>query len=383
MTPEERASLKGDTLNLGDLKRKGIAMSFPEALSQAFQDQLATREPLKLPVLDSLYRKELRERRLDISSCKIWYMDKDTVATDSIGQATCFPWGAITTELRPIGLYATHFLRAEVTVAPTAVMMDLLYTLIASVGIALFILATLYYQWVVIGHTRQALAAREAAVHHAIHDLKSPLNGIYVLLDSLRDTVRNDAEMTHFLRNGMGRIKRMTEMINSMLDATRKPAGSTSPVREELDIEELLMPLEEELRESFPGKRFTLAIDNRMGTSRLLTGRTSLARCLRNLLENALKYSDDGVRITVTLTRRGGQVAIAVADTGWGILKRALRKLGTLFYRVERSDKPARSGYGVGLGSVRAQVRKLGGILRMESEEGKGSVFTLIIQEKR
>ena len=259
MTPAERERLKGDTLNLGDLADKGIAMSFTEALMQMTQDQLATREPLKLPVLDSLYRKELRERRLDISSCKIWYMDKDTVATDSIGQATRFPWGAITTELRPIGLYATHFLRAEVTVAPTAVMMDLLYTLIASVGIALFILATLYYQWVVIGHTRQALAAREAAVHHAIHDLKSPLNGIYVLLDSLRDTVRNDAEMAHFLRNGMGRIKRMTEMINSMLDATRKPAGSTSPVREELDIEELLMPLEEELRESFPGAVSKLA----------------------------------------------------------------------------------------------------------------------------
>ena len=77
-----------------------------------------------------------------------------------------------------------------------------------------------------------------------------------------------------------------------------------------------------------------------------------LERCLRNLLENALKYSDDDVRITVTLTMKNNHYRIAIKDTGWGIPKKAQKKLGQQFFRVKQADKPAQPGYGLGLSSV-------------------------------
>lgn len=100
-----------------------------------------------------------------------------------------------------------------------------------------------------------------------------------------------------------------------------------------------------------------------------------LERCLRNLLENALKYSDDDVRITVTLTMKNNHYRIAIKDTGWGIPKKAQKKLGQQFFRVKQADKPAQPGYGLGLSSVMLMAKEMGGSLTFQSEEGVGSTF--------
>ena len=100
-----------------------------------------------------------------------------------------------------------------------------------------------------------------------------------------------------------------------------------------------------------------------------------LERCLRNLLENALKYSDDDVRITVTLTMKNNHYRIAIKDTGWGIPKKAQKKLGQQFFRVKQADKPAQPGYGLGLSSVMLMAKEMGGSLTFQSEKNVGSTF--------
>lgn len=100
-----------------------------------------------------------------------------------------------------------------------------------------------------------------------------------------------------------------------------------------------------------------------------------LERCLRNLLENALKYSNDDVRITVTLTMKNNHYRIAIKDTGWGIPKKAQKKLGQQFFRVKQADKPAQPGYGLGLSSVMLMAKEMGGSLTFQSEKNVGSTF--------
>ncbi len=100
-----------------------------------------------------------------------------------------------------------------------------------------------------------------------------------------------------------------------------------------------------------------------------------MERCLRNLLENALKYSDDDVRITVTLTMINNHYRIAIKDTGWGIPKKAQKKLGQQFFRVKQADKPAQPGYGLGLSSVMLMAKEMGGSLTFQSLPVTSLVF--------
>ncbi len=377
MTLEEQSRLKGDTINYEELKQKGIANSFTEAFAQFRQEQLSKVKPLQIYTLDSLFRGELQAHALSISACQIKYMDKDTLPIDSIGQNTQFQWNSLTTELKPIGLYSSHYLQATVRVAPTAIMFGLLYNLIASFGIAIFIIAALYYQLVVIARTQKELKERETTIHNAIHDLKSPLNGVFALLDAVKGLVKGDTLMENFLQKGKGQIKRMTDMIESMLEATRKPEKRALLKLEETDLTEMVTYIKDDIDAVFPDKKYSFFLDNKLDTNTILTDKIALERCLRNLIENAFKYSDNGVNINVTLSQTGGRICIAVKDTGWGIPKKAQRRIGSLFFRAKLTDKPAQPGYGIGLCSVSTLIRKLGGVFHFISKEGEGSTFFL------
>ena len=98
---------------------------------------------------------------------------------------------------------------------------------------------------------------------------------------------------------------------------------------------------------------------------------------MRNLIENALSYSDTNVHITIRIETDRKGWRLSVIDTGWGIPHKAIRRLGQQFFRVNPQGKPHVSGYGLGLSSVNLLMKELGGQIQVESQENKGSTFTL------
>lgn len=104
-----------------------------------------------------------------------------------------------------------------------------------------------------------------------------------------------------------------------------------------------------------------------------------LERCLRNLLENALKYSDDDVKITVVLSEHDNHLSIAIQDTGWGIPQKAQKKLGKQFYRVQIEGKKVHPDHGLGLCSVKQLVKEMDGSVTFRSTEGFGSIFIITL----
>ena len=100
---------------------------------------------------------------------------------------------------------------------------------------------------------------------------------------------------------------------------------------------------------------------------------------IRNLMENALKYSDAGVRIEVSLSIVNERLCVSVKDNGWGIAPCHQRKLFTQFYRVPRSEEQQQKGYGIGLAQSKYIINEHGGEIMVKSAEGEGSTFTFII----
>lgn len=115
---------------------------------------------------------------------------------------------------------------------------------------------------------------------------------------------------------------------------------------------------------------------------KIYTDPTRLERCLRNLLENALKYSDDDVKITVVLSEHDNHLSIAIQDTGWGIPQKAQKKLGKQFYRVQIEGKKVHPDHGLGLCSVKQLVKEMDGSVTFRSTEGFGSIFIITLPWK-
>ena len=105
----------------------------------------------------------------------------------------------------------------------------------------------------------------------------------------------------------------------------------------------------------------------------------SLLRLFSNLIENALKYTEEGNSVTVNLKAKDNKIEVAIIDTGIGIPKDGIPHLFDRFYRVDRSRARVRGGSGLGLSIVKAIAELHGGTLNVVSAEGKGSTFTVSI----
>lgn len=375
MSPEERKKLKGDTLVLkATNKQRGKSIS--ELFSATVQDNLLAKRPIRLYTLDSLFAKQLQSQGIP-PAFQISLYDQQNKVVKQIDHAFEAQEPSLETTLQPIGSHHKLFIQATVNLPPSVILRHMLYALIISVLVVLVGFVCLYYQWKALGKARRQLQERERMVHGAIHDLKAPLNTVFTLLDYLQQS-GIDSDLCIYLKNGKIQVRKLTDTIESMLHQLKAENKSGSLNKTTIDLPETVQNAFNGMQTLYPSKQAVFRIDNRMASPTVSTDAVRLERCLRNLLENALKYSDEKVEITVALSLQNNLVSVAVADNGWGIPAKQQKQLGKQFFRVERKNKPNRPGFGIGVCSTKHLAVELGGSLRFQSTEGKGSVFTLL-----
>lgn len=363
-----------DSINLENINKLGLTTCYSEILSQNTQDKDINNNPIQLHILDSLFTEELNHEDAGATVVRIFYYDQFFNLIHEIGNGRPTNSSTIFTNLKPIGTKGLRFVQAAVILPPKQIVEHIQYELIASFSIVCIVLFILYYQWSIIMKEKKLLAKQKQIVYAIIHDLKSPLNSLYTFLDFI-EMDQTEPEQRTILDKGKKRIKQIAIFIDQMLDVFRK---NTSPFQYiEIHLLEFIKYIWQDISNCYPDKTIQFNIINRLSTEIFFTDPTRLERCLRNLFDNALKYSDRDVSITVTLSNNQNKLNIEIKDTGWGIPKNDLKKSGNLFYRVRKSIKPTRKGYGIGLCSVNDLLQELGGSLQIESTEGVGSTFTI------
>ncbi|MCD7849500.1 MAG: HAMP domain-containing histidine kinase [Parabacteroides sp.] len=373
MTPEEIKSHRGDTIVLGGDSlphtRKGISSLFAQSSIEA----LLKERPFPMGTLDSLFNSEIQNSiphaRFLLNLCN----QKGQILDSTHREYKKDQQVIIVTH--PIGTKGELFIQAFVSIPPQQILLHLLYALIASFLMTIIIFYCLYYQLIVIRRTRKKLQQQEQTVHVAIHDLKAPLNTTYTILDYISQKETDNAQMS-LLQTGKIQVRKLTETIESMLDAHKKKQNIEIK-NVQVCLPELIEQVRQEVALLFPAKKYQFKLNNPIPIHYIYTDPVRLERCLRNLLENALKYSDDRVEITVTFSQKDNRLSIAIQDTGWGIPLKAQKKLGKQYYRVQTEGKNMRPGYGLGLCSVKQLLLEAGGTLTLHSSEGAGSVFTI------
>jgi len=213
------------------------------------------------------------------------------------------------------------------------------------------------------------------------HEMRTPLASLRLYLETI---VRHDpdpARRREFLERMQRDVDRLDHTVEQVLLAARAEDQRRPPSAECVPLTELLDECIEELcaRHDLPAS--AVHLDGRSPTH-VRGSRAELAVVFRNLLENAVKYSDDPVEIRVRVSQKGeGRIDVAISDRGIGIPVRELRRIFQRFHRVGRDVQRTAAGLGLGLFIVRQLVRRQGGRVVARSEgAGAGSRFVVTLR---
>jgi len=377
MTPEERSSLKGDTLNFDELSSKNIGNNLYEVFLQIRQDKLIEKKNyIRLYTLDSLFQAELQKAKIE-ARYRLMIYDKDTIVTAQTGTLTESSDKTNSTRLFPIGTKGLQFVQAKADIGLSAFLRQMLYILMASVGMVAVILGCVVYLMIVIRKKNILFKQREANLNGTVHDLKAPLNGVITLLGFLRNK-QTDPSTRTLMEGTIRQAKCMVSDIESLLVTARRDRQQLHLQKKETDLVELVKQAQESLSATYTGKPHSIRIENEQTPVRLEVDALYITNVLRNLIENALKYSDDGVEIRIRIRQDKTQTCLEVEDNGWGIERKYHRKIFEQYFQVPNDKEVRRRGYGIGLAFTYYIMEAHGGTIRVKSELGKGSTFTCV-----
>ena len=216
---------------------------------------------------------------------------------------------------------------------------------------------------------------RNQFVANASHELKTPLASMKVLLESLIYQPDMDKGLrTEFLQDINREIDRLSAIVSDLLTLVRMDAGSVKLTREKLTLQDLIEENRHRLDPMARKRRQELVIDIK-DPCEMNADKGKMNQVIYNLMENAIKYTQEGGRIVVTLDRTTRNAVLSVKDNGPGIPQDAIPHIFDRFYRVDKARSRETGGTGLGLSIVRQMVLLHGGTIRAESQEGQGSDF--------
>ncbi|MDZ7643103.1 MAG: PAS domain-containing sensor histidine kinase [Woeseiaceae bacterium] len=219
----------------------------------------------------------------------------------------------------------------------------------------------------------RAHKANTAFLAAASHDLRQPVQALSLLNGALRRTV-SDPLAKDMVTSQQQSLDAMTNLLNSLLDISRLDAGAIQPELEEFPARRLVDRLSAEFARQARQKQLRFSAERHDATIR--SDPNLLAEIIQNLVSNAIRYTERG-DVTMRCREEGDALCIDVIDTGIGIPPEQLEDIFREFHQL-KSPGGRTEGFGLGLAIVRRLADLLGHEIRVESEPGKGSCFTVV-----
>jgi signal transduction histidine kinase len=277
----------------------------------------------------------------------------------------------------PLGTSGTYRFVSHFIFKPTTATQRMTMLVIIS-GIA--VVAITFILFVLLMQLRRQLNrlhSQEMRVRGIIHDLKSPLSYIYSMLGLFEMKEENN-----LLAEGKSRVKRLSDNIERMLSEVKLNEKKNDALqREPYDLAQHCREISNDLQLIYKEKKITTTCNIMPEARTIYVDPFYFDSCLRNLLDNAIKYSGNTPVITITAGKEKNRILISLSDNGIGIKKKDQRRIFTAFFRSDRHT--SMKGHGIGLTSVKQIVKAHGGTIQLKSEEGKGTAFTISIPDKQ
>ena len=225
---------------------------------------------------------------------------------------------------------------------------------------------------------RSLQTMRRELVGNISHELRTPLSTIKAIVETLKDGAINDQEVAEgFLTSIDSEVDRMTQIVAELTELSRIETGKAEFNLEETGLNLLVKETIAQLSPYAERQGVAVATDLSDNLPPVTADRERIRQVVTNLLHNAVKFSHQGGRVVISTRQEESYVSVSIADKGIGIAREDLPHVFERFYKADKS----RSGGGTGLGLAIAKhvVQAHGGEISVQSEEGKGSVFSFTL----
>lgn len=218
---------------------------------------------------------------------------------------------------------------------------------------------------------------RQAFFSNISHELRTPVTYLQGYTKVLADgMVQSDKEKEQYLSIIYQESVRLERLINDLFDLSKMEEGQIKLTMESLDLKGPMKAALQKVKLKAENKHLSLQVDIHEHVPCIHGDRQRMEQVLLNLLENAIRYTENGT-ILVQLKKQNNAAVVIVADTGIGIPNEELPFIFERFYRVEKSRARKYGGTGLGLSIVKKYVEMQGGTVHVESTAGVGTTFTL------
>ena len=223
---------------------------------------------------------------------------------------------------------------------------------------------------------------RRLFVSNVSHELRTPLTSVKSYLEALDEGALTEPVAPDFIKVSLDETNRMMRMVTDLLHLSRIDNETSH-----LDVELInftafitfILNRFDKMRSQDDEKKYELVRDYPINSVWIEIDTDKMTQVIDNILNNAIKYSPDGGKITVSMKTTDDQMILSISDQGLGIPKQDLPKIFDRFYRVDRARSRAQGGTGLGLAIAKEIIKQHNGFIWAKSEYGKGSTFTIVL----
>ena len=223
---------------------------------------------------------------------------------------------------------------------------------------------------------------RRLFVSNVSHELRTPLTSVKSYLEALDEGALTEPVAPDFIKVSLDETNRMMRMVTDLLHLSRIDNETSH-----LDVELInftafitfILNRFDKMRSQDDEKKYELVRDYPINSVWIEIDTDKMTQVIDNILNNAIKYSPDGGKITVSMKTTDDQMILSISDQGLGIPKQDLPKIFDRFYRVDRARRRAQGGTGLGLAIAKEIIKQHKGFIWAKSEYGKGSTFTIVL----
>ncbi len=365
---------KGDTTSIAFEEKEG----YLTLLRKTFYDFVNQRSTENIVMLDSICKSYFVRNGIT-GKYILELVDTETgriIATTENGSSRVSK--NIISNMIDLGLTSHHGLIAYFDMPYKVFFSQLTGVLISSFLLVIFLGVCFIYQWKTISFQRNVAKVREEFMSSMVHELKFPLSIIKKKLLALKqEGVDNlNERQLEALNGGFDRVLHLNNFVFKLLNAWKQGFKVTW---EKLSLQDSIDELVRQFNSVFEKRNVSIKVDYQLSRNVIEADPIHFPNAISNLIENAIKYSGGSPKVEISCKDEGNMLIISVKDHGFGIPEKLREKIFERYFRVARGRSADVHGFGIGLSYVKQVIEAHGGVIRVDSTEGVGTTFTVMV----
>lgn len=339
--------------------------------------QIRTRfDSIPLQKLDSSYSKNLKDNAINIPYKLNMYVAKDTVK-----QNKALP---LQTSFAEIGFSCPYYYRATFDNPFTFITKRLALPILVSLLLIGITALSFIYLYKSLQAQHRLSVIKNDFISNITHELKTPIATVTVAVEALKNfgLIRDPEKTKEYLEISSSELQRLSLLVDKVLKLAMFENKGIDLNKESFDLRNLTQEILQTMKLQIEKQSATVSFILHGNDFMVYADKLHITSVLYNLIDNALKYSNENPMLQVSIKQDNHRVELEIKDNGIGVAKEYQQKIFDKFFRVPMGDRHNIKGYGLGLSYVHQVIKKHGGEILVKSELGQGSAFTIYLPKE-